>query len=149
MDLINTIIIAIALAMDSFTVAISGGASLKKYSFKSSALVAAYFGFFQFIMFLSGYIGGDRLRIYIDSYDHWIALLLLIFIGNKMIIGYFDESEEIVFSLKHKILLILALATSIDALGIGLSYSLLNKPLLLPSILIGIAAFIFLALNSS
>lgn len=143
MEFLSTLIIAIALAMDSFTVSISGGASLKKANIQNAITVGIYFGFFQSIMFLSGYLGGNSLREYIDSYDHWIALGLLIIIGGKMIIESFGKSEERMFSLKHKILLVLAIATSVDALGVGLSFSLLNKSLFLPSILIGIVAFLF------
>jgi putative Mn2+ efflux pump MntP len=143
MELINTLVIAVALAMDSFTVAISGGAVLKKIRIRNALLVGIYFGFSQLIMFLIGYIGGDRLRNHIDYYDHWIALGLLIIIGGKMIIESFSKSDKQKFSLKHKTLLILAIATSIDALGVGFSYSLLNKSLFIPSIIIGIIAFIF------
>lgn len=143
METINTLIIAVALAMDSFTVSISGGASLKKVTINKALLVGVYFGFFQQIMFLIGFWGGYGLRNYIDSFDHWIALSLLIVIGGKMIMESFGNNEEKEFSLKHKMLIILGIATSIDSLGVGLSYSLLNKTYLFPSIAIGLAAFLF------
>ncbi len=139
----NTLIIAVALAMDSFTVSISGGASLKKVNFKNALLVGLYFGIFQLLMFLIGYWGGNPFRSYIDSFDHWIVLFLLVIIGGKMIIESFEKSEEKEFSLKHKVLIILGIATSIDALGVGLSYSLLDKTYFYPSITIGLAAFLF------
>lgn len=145
MEPINTLIIAVALAMDSFTVSISGGATLKKIQIRNALLVGIYFGFSQLIMFLIGYIGGDNLRDHIDLYDHWIALGLLIVIGGKMIFESFSKSNKQKFSLKHKTLLILAFATSIDSMGVGFSYSLLNKPLLIASIVIGIVAFTFSA----
>ncbi|MFH1533961.1 MAG: manganese efflux pump MntP family protein [Nitrospirota bacterium] len=143
MEIVNTFIVAFALAMDSFTVSISGGAIMEKVRVKNAILVGAYFGLFQCVMFVLGYVGGDNLRNYIDSYDHWIALGLLIFIGGKMIIESFSKTDGQAFSLKHKTLLILAIATSIDALGVGLSYSFLNKSVLVPSITIGIVAFLF------
>lgn len=143
MEILNTIIIAVALSMDSFTVAISGGASLKKVQIEKALLVAAYFGIFQSLFFIIGYLGGNGLRIYIDSYDHWIALGLLIFIGGKMILESFNNQEEKEFSFKSKILILLATATSIDALGVGLSYSLLNRSFLLPAILICVVSFLF------
>lgn len=143
MELLSTIIIAVALAMDSFTVAISGGASIKKIHFNKALIVGLYFGTLQLLMFLIGYFGGHTLREYIDTFDHWIALGLLVFIGGRMIIESFEKSEENEFSLKHKSLLLLGIATSIDALGVGLSYSLLNKTYILPSIIIGLAALIF------
>jgi manganese efflux pump family protein len=143
MELTSTLLIATALAMDSFTVSISGGAGLKKVKLKNALLVGAYFGFFQFFMSLVGCKGGEVLNDYINAFDHWIALGLLVFIGGKMIIESFRTTNKRGFSMNHKTLLILAIATSIDALGVGLSYSLINKSFLVPSIIIGVVAFIF------
>lgn len=143
MELFSTLLIAIALAMDSFTVSISGGASLKKVTFKNAFTIGLYFGFFQMIMTLIGWKGGQLFCTIIDSFDHWIALGLLALIGGKMIYHSFSETESSPFSFNHKILLILAIATSIDALGIGLSYALLDNPVIIPSIIIGVVAFLF------
>lgn len=142
MEILNTIIIAFALAMDSFTVSISSGAILKKIKIQNALLVGAYFGLFQSLMFILGYMGGDNLRNYIDSYDHWIALGLLVFIGGKMIFETLGKNNGQTFSLKNKTLFILAIATSIDALGVGLSFAFLNKSIIFPSITIGGLAFI-------
>lgn len=142
MEIVNTLIVALALAMDSFTVSISGGAILQKVKIKNALLVGAYFGLFQGLMFALGYVGGGNLRNYIDSYDHLIALGLLLFIGGKMVIESFSKNDERTFSLKHKTLLVLAIATSIDALGVGLSYSFLNKSVVAPSITIGAVSFV-------
>lgn len=143
MDFLNNILIALALAMDAFTVAISSGASLKRVKAKTALLVALYFGFFQFAMTLIGFLGGRFFSAFIDSFDHWIALGLLIIIGGRMIWVSLKSAGDKKFSLSHKILLVLALATSIDALGVGLSYAFLNQSLYIPAIIIGIVAFIF------
>ena len=131
--------------MDSFSVSIYGGASLKKVRVKSALLVGSYFGLFQGAMFAFGYIWGGKIRIYIDTYDHWVALAVLVFIGGRMIIESFNEKSQAVFSLDHKTLLMLAVVTSIDALGVGFSSSLLNGSLIVPSVTIGIVAFLFSA----
>lgn len=143
MEFISSLLIAIALAMDSFTVSIAGGSNLKNVKFSHALLVGAYFGFFQFFMTYLGWQGGVLFSDLINSFDHWIAFFLLFFIGGNMIWASFKDDNEKVFSLNHKILLILAIATSIDAMGIGLSYALLNKNILIVSIIIGITAFLF------
>ncbi len=142
MEVVNTLIVAFALAMDSFTVSVCGGAILQKVKIKNALLVGLYFGLFQSFMFVLGYLGGGNLRNYIDSYDHWIALGLLIFIGGKMIFESFGKNKSQIFLLKSKTLLILAIATSIDAFGVGLSFVFLNKPIFPPSVLIGMVAFL-------
>lgn len=143
MIMIDDFIIAIALAMDALTVSISGGAALNKTTLKKALFVASYFGFFQFFMPILGWYGGMFFNKIIDSYDHWIAFGLLIIIGGKMILEFFWGAEEKEFSLNHKLLFILSIATSIDALGVGLSYAFLNKAIMTPSIIIGIVTFIF------
>lgn len=145
MEILSTILIAIALAMDSFSVSICGGASLKKIKTKDAITVGLYFGFFQALMTLVGWKGGQLFGTIIDSFDHWVALGLLLFVGGRMIYHSFDDHEDCKFQLTHKILLILAIATSIDALGIGLSYALLDKDVIFSSIIIGITAFTFSA----
>lgn len=145
MEIAGTFLIAIALAMDSFTVSLSGGASLKTIKLRSAFLVGAYFGFFQFFMSMVGAKGGEALNSLINTFDHWIALGLLLIIGGKMIVESFKKSDTKTFSLQHRKLFLLAIATSIDALGVGLSYALLNKSFLFPSIVIGIVAFAFSA----
>lgn len=140
----NILLIAIALAMDSFSVAISGGASLKSVRFKDALFVAAYFGFFQCFMTLLGWQGGLLFNEVMRVYAPWVAMILLFLIGIRMIYEAFSKKEEEAdFSLRHKMLLMLAIATSIDALGVGLGYSLLGEPVLTYSLIIGCVAFIF------
>jgi len=144
MDFLSAIAIAIALAMDSFTVSLSGGSKLSNVRIQNALIVGFYFGFFQAAMFIAGYIGGELLGAYIDACDHWIALGLLVFIGGKMIFeSLFGSDEEVRSIFKHRILFALAIATSIDACGVGLSYAFLNKEFLFSSLIIGITAFLF------
>ena len=143
MIMIDDFIIAIALAMDALTVSVSGGAALNKPTLKKALLVASYFGFFQFFMPILGWYGGMFFNNVIDSYDHWIAFGLLIIVGGKMIWEFFKNIEEKAFSLNHKLLLVLSIATSIDALGVGLSYAFLNKSIMTPAIIIGVVTFVF------
>ncbi|MFA6521138.1 MAG: manganese efflux pump MntP family protein [Candidatus Gracilibacteria bacterium] len=140
---LNTFLVALALAMDAFTVSISGGASLNKPTMRKSLLTASYFGFFQFFMPILGWYGGTFFSGIINAYDHWVAFVLLVLVGGKMVFEFFTEVEEKSFSLNHKMLLLLAIATSIDALGVGLSYAFLHVQIIIPSIVIGVVTFIF------
>jgi manganese efflux pump family protein len=147
MGLINTLFIAVALAMDAFAVSVSGGASLKKVRINEVLLISSYFGFFQFLMTILGWQSGKFLSTYIQMFDHWIAFVLLFFIGAKMIWDSFKPGDERQFSFSHKLLLLLAICTSIDALGIGLSYAFLGYSILMAAIIIGIVAFGFSAIG--
>ena len=91
MEIFSTIIIAIALAMDSFTISISGGASLKKVNSKDALTVGLYFGLFQMLMTLVGWKSGQLFSTVIDTFDHWIALGILVIVGGKMIYHSFSE----------------------------------------------------------
>lgn len=143
MEIINTILIASALAMDAFTVSVSTGSLSGRHTMKEALLIAGYFGFFQFAMPLAGWTGGFFFKNLINSFDHWIAFGLMLAIGGKMLWETKKVEEETrEYVLKHVSLLFLAIATSIDALGIGLSYAFLDKDILSPSIIIGIITFI-------
>ena len=142
MNLLNTIFISIALAMDCFTVSVSGGASIKNNRLGDSVMVGLYFGAFQMFMTLLGWQGGVLLASVINAYDHWIAFILLLFIGGKMLAESFKEPEEKKFQLNHRILAILAIATSIDALGVGFSYGFMAESIITASIIIGITSFL-------
>lgn len=143
MEFIKTLLIALALAMDSFSVSITGGASMKVIKIRNALLVAIYFGFFQSFMTTLGWLGGSFLNKYICHIDHWLAFILLLIIGSKMIYDSYQNDPEKCFYPNHKILCLLAIATSIDAFGIGLSYSFLNKNITIPVIIIGFVAFSF------
>lgn len=143
MDIITGILVAVALAMDAFSVSITAGANSKKFILRQALLISGYFGFFQFFMTGLGWLGGSLFSEIINATDHWIAFILLLLIGGKMIIESFKKAEHQQFSFSHKALFVLAVATSIDALGVGLSYSLLSKPILITSIIIGAVTFGF------
>ena len=129
--------------MDSFSVAITAGSRMKLLQIHQSFLIAGYFGVFQWFMTIFGWYGGLFLNDLMSTFDHWVAFGILLFIGGKMIYESFKEDDKKIFVLNHKVLFLLALATSIDAFGIGLSYSLLGKPIFLFSLFIGIIAFFF------
>ena len=146
MNLLDIILLAIALAMDCFTVSIVSGV-IKKLS--SGILRMAFlFGFFQAMMPLLGWLGISHFQTYMEAYDHWIAFLMLAFIGGKMIKESFGPEEEQHFdpSRLHTQLL-LAIATSIDALAIGISFACTGftelSQLTMPLLIIGIVSFIF------
>ena len=139
---ITTLLIALGLAMDSFSVAIANGLSTKKFKTSNALKIAAFFGFFQAIMLIIGWYAGVHLLDLISDYDHWVAFFLLAFIGSRMIYESIrKESPRLVSSLSIKVLLILSIATSIDALAVGLSLSLLNVSAINPAIITGVVTF--------
>jgi putative Mn2+ efflux pump MntP len=146
MGLTEIIIIAIGLAADSFAVAVSIGSTFKKMRIRYAVLLATIFGFFHFIMPCIGWKIGNIGKGYIDSFDHWIAFFLLIFIGGKMIFESRQQNKESENSknpLKISNLLVLAFATSIDSLAVGVSLSLLEIDILTPVIIISLVTFTF------
>lgn len=155
MNIIDIILLAVALAMDCFTVSIVSGligerGERKEERGENSWLyrMAFLFGFFQAAMPLLGWLGIIHFKTYMEAYDHWIAFALLSFIGGKMIWESFGPEEEKHFNPRHlHTQLLLAIATSIDALAIGISfactgYTVLSQ-LVLPLIIIGIVSFLF------
>lgn len=137
------ILIALALAMDSFSVSITRGFTNNKNSLLLEALKTGFFfGLFQAIMPLIGWLAGLSVIDFIEGFDHWIAFGLLILIGVRMIYESLSkESKQIVYSSSHKVLLILSIATSIDALAVGLSLSFLETSIIIPALIIGIITF--------
>ncbi len=143
MDLVSTILIAIGLSMDAFAVAISGSLTYGRIRLSQALKIGLAFGGFQALMPLLGWLAGSRLRDLISSLDHWIAFLLLITIGSRMICQALDTSgkKKTVDILNPRILLALAVATSIDALVVGLSFAFLNTPIVTPALIIGSITF--------
>ena len=154
MSLLDIILLAIALAMDCFTVSIvSGVICLKETGDRRQETVsylrmAFLFGFFQAMMPLLGWLGISYFKSYMEAYDHWVAFGMLAFIGGKMIKESFGKEEEKHFDPRRlHTQLLLAIATSIDALAIGISfactgYNTLGQ-LTLPLIIIGVVSFLF------
>ena len=146
MGLLELFILAVGLSMDAFAVSVCKGLAMKQITFKNAAIVGAWFGGFQALMPLIGWLLGSRFKSYITAIDHWIAFVLLLIIGANMIKESFDKSEESAnASLGFKIMLMLAIATSIDALAVGVTFgtmgSKLETSIWASVILIGITTF--------
>ncbi len=144
--LLPTLLIAVGLAMDAFSVSLAGGAGLKKDVLKTALIAGALFGFFQFAMPLIGYVVGVPLTDLITPYGYWIVFFLFVFVGAKMIYdALFGDGECGIDLTGWKVLAVLAVATSIDALAIGVSYALLGQEIFTAAIIIGIVTFAFSA----
>ncbi|OGJ93410.1 MAG: hypothetical protein A2487_16850 [Candidatus Raymondbacteria bacterium RifOxyC12_full_50_8] len=145
MDLLTITGIAVSLAMDAFSVSIAAGISLGNPTPRHYFRLAFHFGLFQFFMPILGYFGGVFVEQYIKAYDHWLALVLLAFVGIKMIKESF-EKKEAGFSQdpsRGLTLIFLSVATSIDAMAVGLSFGMMRVPIVTPSIIIGIVCAFF------
>ncbi len=143
---INISAIAVALAMDAFAVAIVTGLSLKDVSLRQTFRLSWHFGLFQALMPIIGWSAGISIRIYIEKYDHWIAFGLLAFVGINMIREAFrhdKDEEQKKDPTKGMMLVMLSVATSIDALAVGLSLSMINISIWTPALIIGIVAGMF------
>ncbi|ADZ82152.1 manganese efflux pump MntP family protein [Cellulosilyticum sp. ST5] len=144
MNLLELFILAVGLSMDAFAVAISKGLSMKKMSFKNAIIIGLYFGIFQAVMPLIGYCLGTRFEDKITAFDHWIAFFLLGFIGINMIreaLSKEDDEAEEDDSLSFKSMSVLAIATSIDALAVGVTFAFLNVNIIPAVSFIGIVTF--------
>jgi len=144
MGLITIIIIAIGLAMDAFAVSIVSGSAYKQLKINHAFRIAAFFGVFQALMPLIGYLAGLSVKEYIANYDHWIAFGLLEAVGCKMIYESFKikPAGENLNPLNILVLLILSVATSIDALAVGLTLSFLRASIVTAAVIIGVVTFL-------
>ena len=135
--------IAFALAMDAFAVSIAAGVALKQVSLRHTIRLAWHFGFFQFAMPVIGWSAGNTVRPFIESYDHWIAFILLLLVGGNMLREAFQPHKAEPSKkdpTKGLSLVLLSIATSIDALAVGVSFSILNISIWFPALVIGIIA---------
>lgn len=144
MGLVEIILIAVSLAMDAFAVSICKGLSMKKMDWKKAIIIGLYFGLFQGGMPLIGYILGVGFEESIKFIDHWIAFVLLAFIGGNMIKEALSkkEDDEVDDKVDFKTMIVLAIATSIDALAVGVTFAFLNVNIILAVSLIAIITFI-------
>lgn len=150
MSLVGIFFIAVGLSMDAFAVAISKGITMKKLRMKSALKIAGFFGFFQMFMPFIGWLVGVKFNNYVVKIDHWIAFILLVSIGGKMVYEAFKNQDECAIDvisdkeeeLNNKELFILAIATSIDALAVGVSFAFLQVEIVKSVILIGVTTFI-------
>lgn len=139
-------LMALALAMDCFAVSIASGIIFKKIVWKPMFVMALSFGFFQALNPLLGWAAGDLFRELIESIDHWLAFGILAFLGSRMISESFKNEEERRFNpRRYKVIFTLAIATSIDALAVGISFSCMGyttvASLIYPLIAIGFVSF--------
>ena len=144
---VEIFLIGVGLSMDAFAVSVCKGLGMKKINKLHTFVIALFFGGFQALMPFLGWLLGTRFEKYITSIDHWIAFFLLALIGGKMIYEVFrggneEENIEMDKPLDIKELLILAIATSIDALAVGITFAFLDYPVLQSVIIIGITTFV-------
>lgn len=147
MGFLELIIIAVGLSMDACAVSICKGLSVKNLKAKHMVIVGAYFGLFQALMPIIGYLLGIGFQDFVTKYDHWIAFILLGLIGINMIKESFEDSEQVNDSFTFKVMLPLAIATSIDALAVGITFAFLKVNILFAASSIGIITFVLSALG--
>ncbi len=147
MSLLELFIIALGLSMDAFAVAICKGLSVQQLKPRHALITGLYFGGFQALMPLIGYLLGVRFESFITSFDHWIAFVLLALIGLNMIKESREESECLNDAFDFKTMLPLALATSIDALAVGVTFAFLQVNIAPAVSFIGVITFVLSALG--
>jgi len=144
LNIFEIIMLSVGLAMDAFSVSVCKGLSMKRIDRKGAFVTALFFGFFQAGMPVIGYLLGSRFMDKIESIDHWIAFVLLVFIGGKMIfeaITEKDDEEAGEYRLNYWELTVLAVATSIDALAVGLVFAASGTSIIFPVTMIGTITF--------
>lgn len=143
MELLEILLIAIGLAMDAFAVSVCKGLSMKKMNWKKALIIGGYFGFFQALMPIIGYFLGSTFENLVTKIDHWIAFGLLVLIGTNMLKEAFANDEENYNDdVNFKTMIVLAVATSIDALAVGITFAFLQANILISAIVIGIITFL-------
>ena len=153
MDIISLLAISVALSMDAFSVSICKGLATRKFSFKTALLCGLWFGVFQALMPLIGYFLGAQFEHLIKAFDHWVAFGLLLLIGINMIREALSEEEstdngqqttaECTCNTGFKTMLMMAVATSIDALAVGVSFAFLSVNIWKSVLVIGVTTFLF------
>lgn len=145
---IELFLLGIGLAMDAFAVSVCKGLGMRNLNKKQTLIIGLYFGGFQALMPLIGWLLGSQFQKYITRIDHWIAFILLGFIGGKMMIEAIREWNEeetvdvIDAHLDHKNMLVLSVATSIDALAVGITFAFLDTPIIEAITIIGITTMV-------
>lgn len=141
MNFVAIFFIGVGLAMDAFTVSISCGINQKKLELMHATRIALFFGVAQAVMPVLGWLIGLKIQHWISAFDHWIAFALLGFIGGKMLWEARDHCICKTDYLNIRVLFTLALATSIDAFAVGLSFAVLGETIVTPAIIIGVITF--------
>jgi putative Mn2+ efflux pump MntP len=141
-------LIALSLAMDAFAVSVSCGLSVKDFSARHALLMGLYFGVFQALMIVLGWSLGSSVSHYVSSIGPYLSFLLLAVIGGKMIWNALSgDGSRCIICLTHRRLIVLAIATSIDALAVGVSFAFMDVNLLLSAAVIGLVAFLLSVLG--
>jgi len=145
LEIYSIVLLAVGLAMDAFSVATITGFSLENIDFRQASKVSLNFGAFHVFMPIMGWFVGSSIVWLISKYDHWVAFLLLAYVGGKMFYEAFRGEERIEPSkvLDNLNLLLFSVAVSIDAIAVGLSFYLEDIPILMPSVIIGAVTFVF------
>ena len=147
MQALEIIILGIGLSMDAFAVAVCKGLSSQKFSAKSALIVAAWFGIFQAVMPLIGYLIVGLVAEYVEAVDHWIAFVLLSFVGAKMIFEAIRGDEKQDASVSFAVMLPLAVGTSIDAMAAGVTLAFSNTNIYIAIAVIGAITFVLSAVG--
>lgn len=153
MGIIELLLMGVGLAMDAFAVSVCKGLAMRKVNIRQCLVIALFFGGFQALMPFLGWLLGSQFADKISAFDHWIAFVLLAYIGGKMIYEAIKEKNEVVAiaqmdpPLDIKELFILAIATSIDALAVGITFSFLNVNIAEAITIIGVVTFIISAIG--
>ncbi|MCI8769182.1 manganese efflux pump MntP family protein [Schaedlerella sp.] len=142
MGIFELFVLAVGLSMDAFAVSVCKGLSLGRIRRKHMYIAGAWFGGFQALMPLIGYYLGRFFADAITEYDHWIAFILLIIIGGKMVKESFDKEEQMDGSMSARSMLLLAVATSIDALAVGVTFAFLKVSIIPAVSFIGVVTFV-------
>ncbi len=144
MDILTMVLIAIGLAMDSLAVSITSGLAMRELKISKALKIAILFGLFQALMPVVGWLAGLSLTDLISSIDHWIAFALLSLIGCKMIYESvrLESREKVIDPTNVYLLLMLSIATSIDALAVGITFAFLEVSIVTPIIIIGVVTFL-------
>ena len=143
MGIFSILLTGFALSMDAFAVSVTKGMTLKKINLSIATKIAFLFGLFQAVMPLIGWLFGMNFELYIRSIDHWIAVFLLSFLGIKMIVEAIkDDDNDNSTYLDNKELIILSIATSIDALAVGVTFAFLNIDIIPICVSIGVITFL-------
>ena len=147
MDFFTVLILSIALAMDAFAVSVASGICLRIVTLRQTLRLAWHFGLFQGVMPVLGWSLGYSIRSFMETWAHWVAFGLLLFIGGRMIKESLqsEEKKDRCDPTKGFNLIMLSVATSIDALAVGLSLSLLHVDIWYPALVIGVTCFLFTA----
>ncbi|KPK69303.1 hypothetical protein AMJ87_10680 [candidate division WOR_3 bacterium SM23_60] len=144
MDVLSILFIALGLAMDAFAVSIVSGLTLAHIKVRNALTIALFFGLFQALMPIIGWLSGNTLKSHIADVDHWVAFGLLAMIGGKMIYESFklESNKKSIDPENIGVLFVLAIVTSIDALAVGISLSFLGVAIIIPAVIIGIVTFV-------